>query len=120
MSSDAAFFDLSAVLDRFGGDLAFARECSDLLTAELPGLISQIEESVRAQAPDRLLRAAHTLKGALSNFVSDGPTKTAAVLERLGREANLDAAGDHVVKLKDEIALLLQGLGELSSEPATN
>src|SRR5437870_689960 len=105
-----SFFTRSAVLARFGGDLAFAVECGQALADELPDMLRAIRASLDRKSADQLLRAAHTLKGALANFVLDGPTATAVQLEALARDARLDAAAPIVSRLEQEVTVLMAGL----------
>jgi HPt (histidine-containing phosphotransfer) domain-containing protein len=64
-------------------------------------------------SPGQLFRAAHTLKGALSNFLPDGPTMTAARIENIARDVRLDEAPSAIAALEREVAVLIRGLREL-------
>jgi HPt (histidine-containing phosphotransfer) domain-containing protein len=112
----SSFFTRSAVLARFGGDLAFAVECGQALADELPAMLRAIRAAMQQRSAEQLLRAAHTLKGALSNFVLDGPTATAIKLEGVARDARLDDAPPLVKTLEDEVAMLMAGLRELAAD----
>src|SRR5436305_1618375 len=96
--------DLTEVLARFGDDPAFAVECAELLEAELPGMVDAMRQAVRLESADGLHRAAHTLKGAISNFCETGPTKTAARIDALARDGQLAAAGGLIDVLERELA----------------
>ena len=110
--------DRSAVLARFGGDADFAAECAEVLEAELPAMIESLRDGVRTGSAERLHRAAHTLKGALSNFCEDGPTRTAGQIDSLARDGRIDEARPLLAVLEQELAafvLALRGLRSPSS-----
>ena len=52
--SDAYGVDLSAILERLGGDAAFATECAELLEADLPVMLEPLRDGLRrGSAEDR-------------------------------------------------------------------
>ena len=106
----ALHLDLAAMLERFGGDTAFAVECAELLEAELPAMLESLHDGVRLESAEQLHRAAHTLKGAMCNFCDHGPTRTAAQVDVLAREGRVHEAGPLVAVLEQEIAALLAAL----------
>jgi len=118
MSASDFRFDVDALFDRFGGDRAFVIECADVLKNELPELFAAMHEAARAGSADGLSRAAHTMKGALSNFTDVGPTRTAARLDTLAREDRLDQAVVLIPVLEEEAAALLAALDALRTEGA--
>jgi HPt (histidine-containing phosphotransfer) domain-containing protein len=111
-------FDSAALLDRFGGDRAFVLECADVLKDEVPEMFAAMRAAADQNSSDQLFRAAHTMKGALSNFCEDGPTKTAARLDALAREGRIDQAVPLIPILEGEVAALVAALGALRSEGA--
>ena len=105
--------DLPAMLDRLGGDLNFAVECAELLQIELPAMLEAVRAAFRAGSTDKLCLAAHTLKGAVSNFCEDGPAKTAGRLDTLGRRGQLDEAFLLLPQLEEQLDALVAALREL-------
>jgi hypothetical protein len=63
-------------------------------------------------------RAAHALKGSLSNFIDGGPTATAFELETMGRDGRLDETARALERLEGEIAGLTVRLREFQSARA--
>jgi HPt (histidine-containing phosphotransfer) domain-containing protein len=61
-------------------------------------------------------RAAHALKGSLSNFIDGGPTATAFELETMGREGRLDESSKALDRLEGEIAALIVRLREFREQ----
>jgi len=113
VKSEHQFFDGAAVLERFGGDLDFAAECSQVLAAGLPAMIHALHDGMEGDSAEQVFRAAHTLKGALSNFVPDGPTKTAGRIEHLARDERLAEASEAIATLERQVIVLMSGLREL-------
>jgi HPt (histidine-containing phosphotransfer) domain-containing protein len=113
MGDESDFFNGSEILSKFDGDVRFAAECTQALADELPELLQTIRGGIRAASSERVVRAAHTLKGALSHFVIGGPTQTAALVERLAKEGRLDEAPAALSVLERQIGVLLTGLREL-------
>ena len=105
--------DLPGMLDRFGGDVDFAVECAELLEIEMPAMLEAVRAAFRAASTDKLCLAAHTLKGAVSNFSEDGPAKTAGRLDTLGRSGQLSEAFLLLPQLEEQLDALLVALREL-------
>src|SRR5258706_13303707 len=107
--SNAAGVDLSTILVRLGGDADFATECADLLEADLPALLEPLRDGFRLGSAEMIQQAAHTLKGALSNFCDTGPTMTANRIEALARDRRLDDAQPFMEGLDAELSALASG-----------
>jgi HPt (histidine-containing phosphotransfer) domain-containing protein len=111
--------DLSAILVRLGGDVEFATECAELLEADLPAMLDALAGGVDLGSAEMIQQAAHTLKGALSNFCEGGPTATASRIEAFAREGRLDDARSLVAVLDEEVASLAAVLRGLRSRPSS-
>jgi HPt (histidine-containing phosphotransfer) domain-containing protein len=84
--------DRAAVLDRVGGDEDLLREISAIFVAEYPALIEEIRSAINAGDAKRLERAAHSLKGSVSNFGAPAATEVSYKLETMGRRRELATA----------------------------
>jgi len=60
-----------------------------------------------------LRAAAHSLKGAISNFYVSSATQAALSLEIMGKEGNFDGASDKLQALERELTSLRGGLRNL-------
>src|SRR5579862_2742182 len=94
------------VLARYDGDTAFLREVAQLFVNDSPPMLDAVRDAVGRRDAKAIHRAAHTLKGAVSNFLAadgqgggDDPAQQAAtaaeVLERMattGQLQQIDAA----------------------------
>lgn len=101
-------FDVRAALQRLDGDQTLLAELGDLFFEECPGLLRQARAAVRAQDARALEIAAHTLKGAVSNFHAQASFDAAYQLERMGRNKDLSAAAAACALLETELRLFRQ------------
>lgn len=107
-------FDLSAVLERVGGDEEILQEIAQLFIDDSPGLVAQIRQAAEDQDAGALERSAHTLKGSASNFGAEETVQIALQLEMMGRDGNLSgveaayrALETEVNKLNEELAKIV-------------
>jgi HPt (histidine-containing phosphotransfer) domain-containing protein len=102
--------DKGSIFSAFEGDSDLIREVVELLLEECPRQMSAIREAVeRADAP-AINRAAHSLKGSVSNFAAPGAFQAAQKLEGIGREGDLNKAGEALRLLDQQISLLQSAL----------
>jgi HPt (histidine-containing phosphotransfer) domain-containing protein len=106
------------MLARLDGDVELARQLAEIFLDESPGMVNRLRTAVAEGSADAVQRAAHALKGSLSNFIDSGPTATAFELETMGRNGRLDEASRTLARLDDEIAGLVTALKEFQSKGA--
>jgi len=110
------------ILDRAGmlasveNDLALLRELVEIFFAEFPGLLAQIRSGLGRSHAESVERAAHTLKGALSNFGARRACEAARAVETPARDARLDEARNHFPRLESEVARACQALSDFLRE----
>jgi len=80
--------------------------------------MQRIRKAVAARDCGALERTAHTLKGAVANFVVASATEAARRLEIMGREGDLSGAEAALEDLEREIARLQPALSKLMKENA--
>lgn len=95
--------DSTAILDRVGGDVDFLDEIASLFAEDCPRLLADIRSAIASESPGALERAAHTLKGSVSNFGAETAREAAFRLEMLGRSGDLRPAPEICVALEREI-----------------
>jgi two-component system, sensor histidine kinase and response regulator len=105
-----------AVLDRAGGDVRLAHRIVELFLKTTPQLLDDIRAAVAQSDAVALAKAAHTLKGAISNFPFDTARDSAARLEAMARESDLSHVKDAYVSLEAELARVRPTLEELRRE----
>ncbi|HEV8716731.1 MAG TPA: response regulator [Candidatus Binatia bacterium] len=109
-------FDRNAALDRVEGDRELLQEIVGLFFDEIPGLLSAIQEPVARRDAKALERAAHTVKGAVSNFGAKDAFAAALRLEVLGRGGDLTNVEEACAELEKAIIRLKGALAALKEE----
>ncbi|MBM3784230.1 MAG: Hpt domain-containing protein [Acidobacteria bacterium] len=113
-SSELAKLDCAVALDRLGGDEELLREVAKLFLEEYPSLMSEIRNAAICRDASALERAAHSMKGSVSNFGAEGVYRAAAALEQLGRAGQMTSVEDCIDKLAGALAHIHPALVELS------
>ncbi len=91
-SGQLAKLDKAIALERLGGDEELLQEVAVLFLEEYPTLMGEIRAALDANNPNQVERAAHSLKGSVSNFGSEAACQAALTLEMLGRANDLSSA----------------------------
>ncbi|MCP3987288.1 MAG: Hpt domain-containing protein [bacterium] len=112
---DLPVFDRAETLAGLADDLELVAELAELLLADLPGMLAATEQAANEGDAEGLQRAAHTLKGAVSNFHAEPAQAAALRLEQMGRSKDLseveparEALRREIDRLRPEIEKLLQ------------
>ncbi|KAB8033625.1 GAF domain-containing hybrid sensor histidine kinase/response regulator [Fluviispira multicolorata] len=114
IKSELTSFDKNAFLNNYKGIEEFSTKVVSSFLVCLPKLISAIEISLENKNPFELELAAHTLKGALSNFFAKPAIILAIQLEKMGHEKIIEGAEKIYQELKEKIANLEMELKELN------
>jgi two-component system, sensor histidine kinase and response regulator len=113
-------FDYDGSLNRMGGDEQLFREMVGFLFADAPAWLAQIDEGLRQLDAVAVHRAAHSLKGLVSNFGAPLAVAAAAVLEDAARaDATLLQAREAYPALAAAVAELKQALAPYQLPPDT-
>jgi PAS domain S-box-containing protein len=96
----------AAFLEGLGNDTSLARRLIDLFLQDSGKLVDDISHAIAQRDADRLRRAAHTLKGSVSNFPAGAARDTAARMELIGFDGDFDAAQEVFPLLEREIVRL--------------
>jgi len=102
--------DFPAVMERLGDDEELLRELVGLYLDDEGTLLAAIRDAVAAADSVGLYRAAHTLKGAVSNFCAARARQAAQDVEMAGREGRLADAPALVNALDAELVLVRAAL----------
>ena len=108
-------FDAATFVHRVGNDRALAAAMAALFLAECPRMLDDVRRAVTARDAGAVERAAHALKGSMSNFVANAAAQAAGHLEHLGRTGEVAAAPDALRALEAELDRLLPALGEMTA-----
>jgi len=109
-------FSPSDTLARVSGDWELYREVAELFASSSRSLMEEIWQAADASDGARLSRAAHTLKGAVSNFGAVPCAEQAYKLELLGREGALGAVGKQCRLLERELERLRGALQKFQED----
>lgn len=105
--------DVPALMDRMAGDRDLLQELVALYTADEGTLLGQIDAAIAAGDADALRRAAHTLKGAVSNFCAPHAQSAALALEMAGRAGSLGETAVMARRLREELGRFRIALNDL-------
>ncbi len=108
--------DRAALLAGVDGNRRLLRELVRLFLADCPQRLAEIKEAVRRGDAEALRIAAHTLKGCVGNFAAKQAFAAAQRLEIMGRDGDLDKAGDARTALESELARLTEALTKLTRD----
>ena len=109
-------FDEADLLERVEGDTELLREIVGLFLEDSPRLMAEVQAAVAAQDAQALRRAAHTLKGAASNFGAAAVVAAAFELESMGRTGDVAAAAPVCDRLAAALVALEAALARLARE----
>ena len=101
--SEESPFDLADALRHVGGDKDLLKELLQLFAVECPQLLASIREAIDHSDAVLLRRAAHSLKGAVSNFGAPAVVAAAQHLEFLGQHENLLEAPAACARLQETL-----------------
>ena len=110
--------DITAALNRVGGDVSLLTEIADLFLGELPELMTTLHEAVMAGDSKAIERGAHKLKGSVGNFDAQHSFDAALKLEILGRDGCVAETKPAFAELENEINRLTVALGDLKAPEA--
>jgi HPt (histidine-containing phosphotransfer) domain-containing protein len=108
-------FDEAALRERVEGDMELLREIIELFLEDGPRLIAEVRAAVAAGDAVALKRAAHTLKGAASNFGAGAVVAAALELETMGRTGDLSGAAPVRDRLEAALCALDAALAALAA-----
>lgn len=109
-------FDKNTFMANFQGMEDLAHETIKSFLPTLPSLISDVEEAIDSKNALKLELAAHTLKGAVSNFYAEPSKILAWKLEQIGHAQTTLDANKIFFELKNELEGLRGALESLLNE----
>jgi two-component system sensor histidine kinase/response regulator len=101
-----AVFDEQAALACTGGDRRLLKQVVAIFRSKAPASLRRIERALGARDAEALRMAAHALKGAIATVGSSVGRQSAAHLEQLAREGNLDEARSAYATLRASVTQL--------------
>ena len=116
--AETEIFDRREALARMDGDWDLFREVAGIFAEDSRAMMAEIRDAIAAGNPGRLNRAAHTLKGAISNFGAAVPFEHALKLEAMGKNGELAKARDNCDALDAELERLREALEKAGRQEA--
>lgn len=102
-----------ALLARVGGDAALLGAMAALFLEECPKYLDDVRQAVVGHDAPALERAAHALKGSVSNFRALATEHAAQTLEQMGRAGDLTGVERALRDLESAVERLTPVLKEL-------
>jgi PAS domain S-box-containing protein len=107
--------DREALLARVGGDPKFLRKLVGAFLADAPKKMSEIRRALAHRDGEALAGAAHSLKGAVSNFGAAEVVARAKALETQARAGEMSAAREECAALERELTRFSKWLRGMAS-----
>jgi protein-histidine pros-kinase len=112
-------FNDAELLERIDNDWDFLAETVEMLQTDGRGLMDEVRKSADANDAAALGRAAHTLKGMISNFCAPATHASAFEVEKIGKSGDLASAPPAIQSLQVQLDVLIADLTEfLATRPA--
>jgi HPt (histidine-containing phosphotransfer) domain-containing protein len=93
-------------LKAFENDWGFFKEVVDVFCADYPNHLAALRRAAAAADAPAFMRAAHSLKGMLSNFQAEAAAGRASALEKMGRAGVMAEAGPLTDALAEDLDAL--------------
>jgi protein-histidine pros-kinase len=106
----ARLFDESELLGRVDNDVSFLAETVEMLASDGRALMGEVDKALAAGDAAAVGRAAHALKGMISNFCSPSTQQRAFEVERLGKGGDLASAPAATRALEKDLEALIAEL----------
>jgi HPt (histidine-containing phosphotransfer) domain-containing protein len=94
MNDSAGPIDLAEVMEIIDGDKELLIECFDEFLSDMPQTLAEIQSAIEQKNTLSLDEAAHKLKGSLRYMAAAQAADVAYQLEIMGKEQNLESAGN--------------------------
>jgi CheY-like chemotaxis protein/HPt (histidine-containing phosphotransfer) domain-containing protein len=103
-------FNRAGLLERLGDDEQLVAKVIGLFLEDCPARLTAIKEAVDAQSAERIRTEAHALKGAAANLSVSELVEAARILEQIGAEGRVGAAGAAWERLESEAKRAMEAL----------
>lgn len=109
-------FSDAELLARVDHDLEFLQETVQMLAVDGRALMAEVRRAADAGDAPAVGRAAHTLKGMISNFCAPEAQACALAVEKTGKSGDLSAAALAVAELDAQLDALIVELGDFLAQ----
>jgi two-component system, sensor histidine kinase and response regulator len=108
--------DRKALLESMENDAEFLKTLIGIFLADCPAKLAAIRTAVAAHDPCEVMKASHSLKGAVSVFGAKSAVDAAHNLESMGHEGKQEGLAEAFALLEREMALVARALEEIARE----
>jgi len=105
-----------ALLESLENDTEFLKTLIGIFLADCPMKLAAIRVGVVGRDPEKVMKASHSLRGAVSVFGAKSAVDAAQNLESMGREGKQEELGQAFALLEQEMALVTQALEAIANE----
>jgi two-component system, sensor histidine kinase and response regulator len=102
---------IEPLVEAMGGNVALLERVRIAFAKQTPALLQEMRKAIEMSDGDALYRAAHTMKGAVSNFEADPSVDLALMLEEAAEAGDFQRAIMLVVRLEAAVAALERRIG---------
>ncbi|HUK25158.1 MAG TPA: response regulator [Terriglobales bacterium] len=110
--SEHPVWNRAEALERLSGDEELLRELCQIFLRESSTLVEKLHRALKANQPQEVQKAAHSLKGEVSYLAASNAAQIAKKLEEMGRQGNLTRAAEMIALLEQELARLSAAIQE--------
>ena len=103
-------FDENELLERIDNDWEFLAETVEMLAKDGRALMAEIRDAAASGDAAAVGRAAHTLKGMISNFCSPAAHAAALAVEQIGKSGDLSPVAPAAETLAKSLSALISDL----------
>jgi HPt (histidine-containing phosphotransfer) domain-containing protein len=108
----ARSFDGAELLERVENDWEFLGDTVQMLSSDGPALLAEIRRSGESGDAPAVGKAAHTLKGMISNFCAPGAQAGALAVEQIGKSGDLSPLPPALGLLESQLRSLISELND--------
>ncbi len=109
-------FDPVELMGRLEGDTELLAEITEEFQQSWPAMLSRLQAAIDSQDGQALERAAHAVKGAVSNFAAKDASDVALNLEMMGSHSRLESAGETCEQLAREVVAVIEAVSAYVQE----
>ncbi len=99
MDESSNLIDMDGIMEIMDDDKELIKECFDDFTDEYPEMLLKIKKAIDSGNASELNATAHKIKGSLKYLAANPVADIAYKLETMGKEENLDNAGNELENL---------------------
>lgn len=101
--TETSAINVKELHNRLEGDFELLKDLFEIFKKDSVVLIERIEDAIYTGNSTLIAKHAHTIKGAVSNFSAQKAYNTACLMERKGKDNELNGINELLIQLKNDI-----------------